>query len=677
MADILTRRTAAFVVWRADPAAPPPALVIGTFAPGNPPTLAGQRRVVLAPEPAFPDLFTLPARPLGLAANTIYHYWFEVAETRPDRPAGQRVLVTDPFAWAVDWRLRAPRLPAPYTSDDRQPAAVILWTGQQLAPADPGGEIADLAADNAMNLPPNNQLVMYEMPTAWSLPASPNDLGIGVGTFQDVLALVDPAATGANFADLAVTAAGQSYLTNLGINALELLPPTDSFYKREWGYDPAHYLAPDASLGFPDGYTSSIANRDLARLIAACHANNIRFFVDAVMAFATHEAFQTIAFNDFCIADPKATPNDPDARNSRPDHDFRDGFGSTLWRYARPARGYDPISGQPLNPLYPARQLMLTFASRWIEDFHIDGVRIDSVENVANWDFLQQFKDHVRATFAARRPAGSPAADPRILVVGEELSDPIELLTQNRLDGLWNYHFSGLCRSAVLGGSDGFESVVRQMVDCRNLGFPDGAKAVNYITSHDVEGLWNMRLFNFLLRMGVPQSEVFRRIKLGFACLLTAVGIPMMLAGEEFGDQHTRFDENGNVDQSGGKQVDPVNYSLTTQPDRADLLVYVSRLVKLRTSHPALGANDTQFLQVDQNDGKRVFAWMRGPAVDPVITVANFSAWGTSDPFNPASEYVVPNWPAGNWQEVTRARPAPQAGRESLFPWEAKVYRRA
>jgi pullulanase len=61
------------------------------------------------------------------------------------------------------------------------------------------------------------------------------------------------------------------------VNALELLPPADSFYKRDWGYDTSHYLAPDAELGFPEEFSSSTANQDLAALVKACHANGIRF----------------------------------------------------------------------------------------------------------------------------------------------------------------------------------------------------------------------------------------------------------------------------------------------------------------------------------------------------------------------------------------------------------------
>ena len=84
-------------------------------------------------------------------------------------------------------------------------------------------------------------------------------------------------------------------------------------------------------------------------------------------------------------------------------------------------------------------------------------------------------------------------------------------------------------------------------------------------------------------------SEKEKRIKLAFVCLLTAVGIPMILA--EFADQHDLFDQPGWVSQSGGKQIDPVKFSRLTdksdpdQPIRCRIFNYVARLVKLRTSH--------------------------------------------------------------------------------------------
>ena len=106
---------------------------------------------------------------------------------------------------------------------------------------------------------------------------------------------------------------------------------------------------------------------------------------------------------------------------------------------------------------------------------------------------------------------------------------------------------------------------------------------------------------------------------------------------------------------------------------------YVARLVKFRTKSAALAVNDTDFIHVDFNDGKRVLVWQRGSGDDIVVVVANFSDWGTNTR-QPNPEYVVPNWPplpAGRrWYEVTQDRDVPLAfaGRETIVAWEAKVY---
>ncbi len=696
IADLLERRRTHFLVWRPRTGGDPPALVTGAFQAGNPPSLAGRQRLVMTAAAGFGDLFEIAAANCNLVDGQVYHYWFEVGDTAPGHAPRQRVLCTDPFAFTVDWRLRAPRMPT-LSAVDRQPAAVIKFRQGHLVTCDAAGEEIDFGPDvRGDTLPRNNQLVLYELPTAWSRISEPDDLDIGVGTFRDVLALIDVNAEGANFDDLATTQVGRSYLTDLGVNGLELLPPADSFFKREWGYDTAHFLAPDADLGFPEEFSSPTANGDLTKLVRTCHEHRIRFFIDAVMAFARHEPYQTINFNDFYVADPRADPGDPDAHTSRGDGGLRDGFGSTLFRYARVVTGYDPISGRQAD-IAPARQLMYTYITRWMRDFHVDGVRMDSVENVANWDFVRDFKDRARQLFQERWSAQGlgAGADERVLVVGEELSLPMALLTEHRLDALWNDSFRACVRAAIIGQGDGgqsFEATVRRAIDCRAIGFGDGAQAVNYITSHDVEGFRRERLFNYLLNNGLKDDDIERRVKLAFVCLLTAVGIPMILAGEEFADEHDRFDRQGNATQAGGKQVDPVNFTRledstlpgTNQPDprppmRRRILEYVKRLVKLRTTHPAPSVNDTEFIHVDFN-GKRVLVWKRGMAgQDPVVVLANFSDFVTANASSASAEYVVPNWPraAGRqWREVTQGRLVPDTwiGREPIFAWEAKVY---
>ena len=45
---------------------------------------------------------------------------------------------------------------------------------------------------------------------------------------------------------------------------------------------------------------------------------------------------------------------------------------------------------------------MLAHLERWMRDFRIDGIRLDSIENIANWDFVQEFKNHARHLWQIR-----------------------------------------------------------------------------------------------------------------------------------------------------------------------------------------------------------------------------------------------------------------------------------
>jgi 1,4-alpha-glucan branching enzyme len=689
--DLLERKRTAFVLWRPNADTTPPQLVIGQFQFGNPNQLINQQMIPLAPVGGISGLWSKPAGACGLQDGQVYHYWFAVKDTNPDRNPPQTFQISDPAAFMVDWRLLAPKLTNPYNDDDRQPASVIKFKNGQLVACDANGDEPVFVGEPTPDmLPTNRQLVIYELPTAWACQA-PEERD--VGSFRDVLALIVKSAGGANFADSAITQPGRAYLIDLGINALELLPPADSFSKRQWGYDPSHYLAPDWELGFPDGNAFPTPNSDLAKLVNACHQAGIRFFIDVVLAFSRNEPYSHADFNDFCIEfDPKNPPANPTdvytSQRANGRQAPRDGFGSTLFRYSTFINSYDPISGAANVSLSPGQRHMLTYLTRWMRDFHVDGVRIDSVENVANWDFLSAFKtlayQHWNQRWADSGLAASAAANDRFIVVGEELTLPPALLSQNRVDGLWNEKFQSRIRAAVLGQNSSdeptFEWTVRQAIDCRILGL-SGTQAVNYVTKHDVEGFRHERLYNMLASAGLGQADIAKRVKLAFVCLLTSVGIPMFLAGEEFADQHDLFDAKGNVTQGGGKQVDPVNYNRAEEPFRKDILNYVSTLVKFRTTCPALAVDDTTFIQVDFGEGKRVLAWQRGSAgQDPVVVVANFSDYGTPNPFSPGAQYAVANWPATpagrQWKEVTQGRLVlpNQIGSEPIFPWEAKVY---
>jgi pullulanase len=59
-----------------------------------------------------------------------------------------------------------------------------------------------------------------------------------------------------------------------------------------------------------------------------------------------------------------------------------------------------------------ARQFMKAFIARWLHDFRSDGIRIDSVENLASWDFVGDFSHFAREAWRARGAAqGLPQSD--------------------------------------------------------------------------------------------------------------------------------------------------------------------------------------------------------------------------------------------------------------------------
>lgn len=661
--DILNQRRERFLLWvpQLDGSAlQAPALVIGTAdrdvfnEVGRFPLVYSDDKTglwVLEPESVSPPL-----------QDGVYRYWFQIQDTSPENRG--TLLVTDPFAFTVDYNV------ATLNGDDAryQPAAVIKLRDGKLWACDMDGtEPQRPVVPDQVTLPGNNHLVIYELPTSWARAGSDSrGDDVDVGSFTDVLALFDTATDGRRFSSVAAVR-DEAILTELGINALELLPAADAKVKDEWGYATAHYFATDYDLG---------STSDLGRLVDKIHSQGIRLFTDVVMAFG-RDPYSHIDFGNFHLR-PSLEPDNPDSYQSHTNGQPRDGYGGSSWRYIRSLQSYDPETGGGSSTVHPAWAFHHCHLARWMTGFGVGGLRLDSVNNIGNYDFVRSYKERAWQLYNARY--GGSADPSKFLVIGEELSTPISMVRDGILDALWNEPWQGRLRAVIVGESasgDNFEWTVRKLVDCRldsieGVRFTDGSQAINYITSHDIEGYRKERLYNFLRSNDI--WDVGKRARLAFALLLTSVGVPMVFAGEEFADQMDR-----SIDMS-MKQSDPVNYSCKNDGGwRQALFAYVANLVKFRTKCPSLGENDTEFLHVDASRGGKIMAWRRGRMGDgrqPVVVVANFS-----DENTPGPSYVVPNWPdreETGWREVTQGRdvPAEWVGREPLFAWEAKVYTR-
>ena len=491
--------------------------------------------------------------------------------------------------------------------------------------------------DPAHPLPQNNQIVIYEMPVKWMSGDPLENSLVELGTFEKIV-----------FEHL-------DYLTGLGINCIELLPIEDSSQTLNWGYGTRFYFAPDYDIG---------STVDAKFFIKACHKRGIRVILDVVMNFFDQTCpLSTLAPGWFSV------PDNTDGRQS---------WGHNLFRFNTPSYG-DYFAG---------REFLYQMAEFWVSEYHIDGYRIDDFADIQSWDFGQQFR--IRATAAST----AVFATKPFIVIAEDSGRDFASTANNAylgakvVDAIWNFGYRDEIRRLALNqittnfGQPPRTMRVQHLLSQQGVwnafgnggfdgGFADMACSVCYVTSHDVADaprLMNVVLGSIIQEQNLGPSDVatirsiidgapadprilgavsfaLYRVLGVFAVLLTSVGMPMFLAGEEFADVHDLDFLDVNT-----KQQDPVQWARMSYPGQARILTRLTALIGLRTGHAALQRDEIECFYFhpafDTDDGARVFGYARtggtqtGSAAQ-VIVLANMGP-------EKYLAYGVPGWPWGS-----------------------------
>ncbi len=524
-----------------------------------------------------------------------------------------------------------------------------------------------------ITLPQNNQIVIYEMPIKWmSSDPSENAPLVELGTFDKVI-----------FEHL-------NDLAGMGVNCIELLPVEDSPQTLNWGYGTRFFFTPDYDVGRPV---------DAKFFIKSCHQRGIRVVLDVVMnMFAPLCPLATLAPQWFY----------------EPGSAGRQDWGQDLFLFDTPS--YDNY--------FAAREFLCEMAEFWVSNYHVDGFRIDDFADINNWDFVQQFHDRATAqseTLFPGKPFFVVAEDSDRRFVTTE-NDPTNPGGSKVVDAIWNFGYRDEVRCLVTNtistswGQPSRTERVQHLISPDGVwngwdqafdpGYEDMACSVDYITSHDVADgprLMNVILGPMLHAAGLgdggvesvrsvvdgadtssnPTSQALVQQALrqcfgAFAILMTSVGIPMWLAGEEFGDVHDTSYTDVNA-----KQQDPVQWNRATFQGNSALKTSVAKLIQLRTSHPALQRDEVEFFyfhpQFDDNDSPRVFAYCRS-AGQPLGTAAQVIVIANMGP-QPFSTYDIPGWRWGSsgLTEIGYSNSTPTynpmtgALSLSLNPFEARI----
>lgn len=179
-------------------------------------------------------------------------------------------------------------------------------------------------------------LIIYELHVG-SLGFGRND----AGTLRDAMALVP-------------------YLADLGVNAVELLPISETSGTLSWGYGDTHHFVIESSAGGRNSYK---------HFVRECHRHGIAVIQDVV-------------YNHF---DGRANRAQWEYDSGAPERNIYYWYEGHPSDYQHPNGGYLNNGSSGWTPRFyeePVRQLFISSAAEFIEEFHVDGLRVDLTQAI-------------------------------------------------------------------------------------------------------------------------------------------------------------------------------------------------------------------------------------------------------------------------------------------------------
>ncbi|MCX6397527.1 MAG: 1,4-alpha-glucan branching protein GlgB [Propionibacteriales bacterium] len=413
-----------------------------------------------------------------------------------------------------------------------------------------------------------------------------------------------------------------AYVQELGFTHVELMPVMEHPYGGSWGYQVTSYYAPTSRFGDPDGFR---------RLVDALHGAGIGVILDWVPAHFPKDEFALARFD--------GTPLYEDPNPSRGEHPE---WGTLVFDFGR----------------LEVRNFLVANALYWLQEFHVDGLRVDAVASMLYLDYSRSDgewtpnvhggRENLEAVaFLQELNVAVGAEVPGATVIAEESTSWPGVTARVDSEGLgfgFKWNMGWMHDSLAYVARDPMYRTHHHDQLTFSLAYAFSEQYVLPI-SHDevVHGKGSL-----LRKMPGDRWKQFAGVRSFLAYQWAHPGKQLLFMGCEFA-QDNEWAEAGELD-----------WWLLDQAEHRGVQRLVGDLNRGYTSSPALWTQDAVgngFTWLTSDDATaNVIAFVRwGTGGEALVCVCNFSG-------RPHEQYRLPFPFAGTWREVLNTDAEPYGG---------------